>query len=97
MYAVFVIAAILLSAAPMHAHALLATVMPNGVLAHQIEPVSPDTRRSLPLAARPAPRTTPVPLHLASRAHVISAPQPSASLVPIVSTASPLAHTPNAP
>ncbi|RXH57135.1 hypothetical protein GRAN_0445 [Granulicella sibirica] len=92
----FVITAILLSVAPMHAHALLAAVSPSGVPARHLDTTSPTARRTLAPSTRLAPRRAPVPSHLASRPIAVAAAHPSPTPV-MLAEAAPLAHAPNAP
>ena len=96
MYAVFVITAMLLAVAPMHARALLSTVMPAGVPAQRLDAASPDVRRNLAPATRLASRRIPLPAHLTARP-VTSNVQPPSPAPIVLAEADPLAHTPNAP
>ncbi|ADW68768.1 hypothetical protein [Granulicella tundricola] len=96
MYAVFVIAAILLSASPMHAHTLIAAILPSSTPAQHLAASELTEPRDLAPATRPAPRKVPVPPVFPDRSN---ASIPAASPAPAVplSAAALLTHAPNAP
>ena len=97
MYAVFVITAILLSVAPMHAHTFLAALNQNDTSARQSELTTAVALRHLAPAPRVQPSRIPAP-PIAAHTSAPAAAIPATPIRPtLASTIALLENAPNAP